>query len=91
MGGGTLDGEYVVCPWHYWAFHRQTGVGGLNPSNAVPAHEVRVVNGRVLIASQPHSERTRPPRLCGLGAPSFRAERKVRVPVGTTGLRCHPK
>src|SRR5262245_64249851 len=21
LGQGTLDGDYVVCPWHYWKFH----------------------------------------------------------------------
>jgi len=27
LGDGTLAGDYVVCPWHYWKFHRQTGRG----------------------------------------------------------------
>jgi nitrite reductase/ring-hydroxylating ferredoxin subunit/multimeric flavodoxin WrbA len=27
LGEGTLDGDYVVCPWHYWKFHRKTGEG----------------------------------------------------------------
>ena len=27
LGEGTLDGEFVVCPWHYWKFHRKTGKG----------------------------------------------------------------
>lgn len=22
LGEGRLEGEYVVCPWHYWKFHR---------------------------------------------------------------------
>ena len=22
LGQGTLDGDYVVCPWHNWKFHR---------------------------------------------------------------------
>ncbi len=21
LGEGTLDGDYVVCPWHGWKFH----------------------------------------------------------------------
>jgi nitrite reductase/ring-hydroxylating ferredoxin subunit len=24
LGQGTLDGEYAVCPWHYYKFHRVT-------------------------------------------------------------------
>ena len=27
LGEGTLDGDYVVCPWHQWKFHRVTGLG----------------------------------------------------------------
>jgi nitrite reductase/ring-hydroxylating ferredoxin subunit/multimeric flavodoxin WrbA len=27
LGEGTLDGEYVVCPWHHWKFHCRTGFG----------------------------------------------------------------
>ena len=22
LGKGRLDGEYIVCPWHNWKFHR---------------------------------------------------------------------
>ena len=25
LGKGRLDGEYVVCPWHHYKFHRCTG------------------------------------------------------------------
>jgi nitrite reductase/ring-hydroxylating ferredoxin subunit len=27
LGDGRLDGDYVVCPWHNWKFHRATGEG----------------------------------------------------------------
>ena len=27
LGEGRLDGDYVVCPWHYWKFHCRTGLG----------------------------------------------------------------
>ena len=27
LGEGRLDGDYVVCPWHQWKFHRCTGAG----------------------------------------------------------------
>lgn len=27
LGDGRLDGEYVVCPWHNWKYHRATGEG----------------------------------------------------------------
>ena len=27
LGEGRLDGDYIVCPWHNWKFHRCTGQG----------------------------------------------------------------
>jgi len=27
LGDGRLDGDYIICPWHGWKFHRRTGVG----------------------------------------------------------------
>mgnify|MGYP003466572989 CR=1 FL=1 len=27
LGEGRLDGDYIVCPWHNWKFHRSRGVG----------------------------------------------------------------
>ena len=27
LGEGALDGDYIVCPWHQWKFHRVTGLG----------------------------------------------------------------
>ena len=58
LGEGTLDGDYVTCPWHYWKFHRTTGKGepGYEP-DCVPSHEVKVEDGRVLVALDPCSAR----------------------------------
>ena len=27
LGKGTLEGDFVVCPWHQWRFHRIEGHG----------------------------------------------------------------
>ena len=27
LGEGRLDGDYIVCPWHNWKFHRASGLG----------------------------------------------------------------
>lgn len=62
LGQGRLDGDYVVCPWHYWKFHFQTGKGEPGfEEDAVPAHDVRVEGGRVLVRAAPASKRTRKP------------------------------
>lgn len=50
LGQGTLEGDHVVCPWHDWKFHRLTGEGRLG--SHVSCHEVKVENGRVLVAAR---------------------------------------
>jgi multimeric flavodoxin WrbA/nitrite reductase/ring-hydroxylating ferredoxin subunit len=50
LGDGTLDGDYITCPWHAYKFHRVTGQGEPGfEDDQVPVHEVRVENGRVLV------------------------------------------
>ena len=50
LGEGTVDGDYVVCPWHYWKFHRQTGQGEPGyEQDQVPAYATKVENGRLSI------------------------------------------
>jgi multimeric flavodoxin WrbA/nitrite reductase/ring-hydroxylating ferredoxin subunit len=50
LGEGCLDGEYIVCPWHYWKFHRCTGLGEPGfEEDRVPAFPVKLENGRVLV------------------------------------------
>ncbi len=39
LGAGRLDGDYVVCPWHHWKFHRadrrgRAGLRGRSRSRA---------------------------------------------------------
>ncbi len=59
LGQGCLDGDYVVCPWHYWKFHRQSGQGEPGyEGDAVPRHDVKLENGRVLISVEPASTRS---------------------------------
>jgi nitrite reductase/ring-hydroxylating ferredoxin subunit/multimeric flavodoxin WrbA len=50
LGAGTLDGDYVVCPWHYWKFHHRTGHGEAGyEQDQVPAYPTKVENGRVYV------------------------------------------
>src|SRR5688572_13705235 len=50
LGEGRLDGDYIVCPWHYWKFHRVTGEGEPGfEEDRVPRHDVKIENGRVLV------------------------------------------
>ena len=39
LGQGRLDGDFVVCPWHYYKFHWQTGEGEPGyEADRVPSH-----------------------------------------------------
>src|SRR5579871_1002750 len=49
LGEGSLEGDYVVCPWHHWKFDRLTGLGEPGfEADRVPAYPVKVESGRVL-------------------------------------------
>jgi nitrite reductase/ring-hydroxylating ferredoxin subunit/multimeric flavodoxin WrbA len=61
LGKGRLDGEYIVCPWHNWKFHRCNGNElGFEYGN-VPAYSVKVEGGRVLVDLNSASKRHKRP------------------------------
>ena len=50
LGEGQLEGEFVVCPWHHYKFHRSTGSGEPGfEDDRVPSFPVKVEDGRVLV------------------------------------------
>jgi nitrite reductase/ring-hydroxylating ferredoxin subunit/multimeric flavodoxin WrbA len=62
LGDGRLDGEYIVCPWHNWRFHRRSGIGELGfEEDRVPAYPVKVENGRVLVDLAAATKRAKKP------------------------------
>jgi len=62
LGQGHCDGDYLVCPWHSWKFHRTTGLGEPGyEKDAVPSHGIKVEGGRVLVNTTPASPRSRSP------------------------------
>lgn len=62
LGEGSLDGEYIVCPWHHWKFHRVTGEGEPGfEEDRVPRHELREEGGRLLVNLTPATARHRAP------------------------------
>jgi multimeric flavodoxin WrbA/nitrite reductase/ring-hydroxylating ferredoxin subunit len=76
LGEGRLDGDYIVCPWHGWKFHRATGVGEPGfEADRVPAFPVKVEGGRVLVDVATPSRRTKAPH-----APHPLAREAVRAP-----------
>ncbi len=62
LGEGSLDGEYVVCPWHHWKFHRATGEGEPGyEADKVPRHELREEGGRLLVKREASTKRHKSP------------------------------
>ena len=62
LGEGRLDGDYVVCPWHNWKYHRRSGRGeGGGETDCVPSYPVKVENGRVLADIANVTKRSRAP------------------------------
>jgi multimeric flavodoxin WrbA/nitrite reductase/ring-hydroxylating ferredoxin subunit len=62
LGDGRLDGDYIVCPWHNWKFHRCSGLGEPGfEEDRVPAYPVKIENGRVLVNVHAGSKRQKKP------------------------------
>ena len=81
---GTLDGDFVVCPWHYWKFHWRTGEGEPGyEEDRVPSHAVKVENGRVLVSEAAATKRGRLPHD---PHPLARAPKREPGPIRILGL-----
>jgi nitrite reductase/ring-hydroxylating ferredoxin subunit/multimeric flavodoxin WrbA len=81
LGEGRLDGDYIVCPWHNWKFHRCNGMGEPGfEDDRVPAHPVKVENGRLLVNMDAGSKRQRAPH------PPHPLARKVERAAGPLRL-----
>lgn len=95
LGQGRLDGDFVVCPWHYWKFHRVQGTGEPGfEEDRVPRHDVRVENGRVLVNLEPATTRHKKPHEPHpLARPVRREPGPVRVAgISTTSMdRANPR
>lgn len=95
LGEGRLDGEYVVCPWHFWKFHRTTGQGEPGyEADAVPSHAVKLEGGRVLVNASAASKRSHAPHPPhALAREPVRADGPLRVlGIGTTAMTAdHPR
>jgi nitrite reductase/ring-hydroxylating ferredoxin subunit/multimeric flavodoxin WrbA len=60
LGQGTLEGDYVVCPWHQWRFHRVDGHGERGfETDTVPKYRVQVEGDRVMVSASAETARHR--------------------------------
>ena len=95
LAEGRLDGDFLVCPWHGWKYHRCTGRGEPGfEADAVPAYEIRVEGGRLLVDLDSATPRTHAPHAPHpLARPVVRAPGPTRV-VGVSATvmdREHPR
>jgi multimeric flavodoxin WrbA/nitrite reductase/ring-hydroxylating ferredoxin subunit len=89
LGKGRLDGEFVVCPWHQYKFHRCTGEGEPGyEADKVPGYGVREENGRLLVSARPVSRRGHlPHKMHPLERPLERAPGGLRIGgISTTAM-----
>jgi multimeric flavodoxin WrbA/nitrite reductase/ring-hydroxylating ferredoxin subunit len=89
LGQGRLDGDYLVCPWHHWKFHRITGKGEPGfEDDAVASYEFRVEGGHLWIEAKPATQRRKKQHEPHpLARPVKRAPGAVRiVGISTTAM-----
>jgi multimeric flavodoxin WrbA/nitrite reductase/ring-hydroxylating ferredoxin subunit len=95
LGQGTLEDDYVTCPWHYWKFHRLTGEGEPGfEADRVPRFAIEERDGHLFIDPEPQSTRNRLPHdPHPLARAVERAAGPVRVVgISTTGMDVeHPR
>lgn len=88
LGQGRLDGEYLVCPWHNYKFHRATGQGEPGfEEDRVPRYEHKVEGGNLRVNLTPATARHNVAHAHPLARPVKRAPGPVRVlGLSTTGM-----
>ncbi len=89
LGKGTIAGDYVVCPWHYWKFHRETGQGEPGyEQDQVPAYSTKVEQGRLFVDLNSATKRKKQPHTPHpLARPVVRQPGPIRVVgISTTAM-----
>ena len=50
LGQGVVDGPLIVCPWHGWQIHTETGRTMQDRELGVRVYEVKIEGDEVLIS-----------------------------------------
>ena len=59
LGQGTLKGDYIVCPWHQWTYHRITGLGEPGYEDTVPQYEFKIEGDHLWVKTEPATKGNR--------------------------------
>lgn len=88
LGRGRMEGDYIVCPWHGWRFHRKTGHARPPYEIAcLPRHEVKEESGRLFINLKSSNRRVRFPHPTH---PLARAVKRRAGPIRIAGISTTP-
>lgn len=88
LGRGHMKGDYVVCPWHGWHYHRKTGHA--EPpfySACLPRHAVREKGGHLFVNLKPMNRRSFFPHPAH---PLSREARRQPGPLRVVGISTSP-
>ena len=84
LGEGTLQGEYVTCPWHGWKYHCSTGLGEPGyEEDSVPRYDVEVRAGHLWVNLTPA---TRAGKAVHARHPLQRTVRREEGPLRVVGI-----
>lgn len=88
LGKGHMEGDYVVCPWHGWRYHRKTGHAKPPFEIAcLPRHEVKEKGGRLFISARPSNKRVQFPHP---KHPLSREVKRKAGPIRVAGISTTP-
>ncbi len=59
--GKLTDDGYIVCPWHHWMFHRESGEARPGIPAIVPRHDLREQDGMLYVNLDPATKRVQAP------------------------------
>ena len=93
LGEGRLDGDYIVCPWHNWKFHRCSGVGEPGfEEDRVPPIRSRSRTAACSSTSQPppSAPRSRTRRIRWHAKSSARPGRCALAGISTSAMDAEP-
>jgi nitrite reductase/ring-hydroxylating ferredoxin subunit/multimeric flavodoxin WrbA len=88
LGEGHMEGDYIVCPWHSWHFHRETGHG--HPpfeASCLPTHDLKKKNGHLFVNLKPRNKRTHAPHPVH---PLEREVKRKKGPIRVLGISTTP-
>ncbi len=84
LGQGRLDGDYIICPWHHWKYHRKTGCGEPGyEKEAVPSYALRIENGHLFLRLEALTQRNKLPHP---QHPVARPVRREEGPIRVAGI-----